>query len=669
MAFQHIHELNIRKRLIILSFTGIIGMILITGITRYLDNSKARTIELERLGQQISNNFLELMGLEGTYILTMDPAILSQHDNLLNTIELNIQSLKKSADGGMINVVKSIMASEEEHSRIFDAIVENVTILNRSKDELVGTLAKINDLFSTIIHHIDEEEAMLMMDGESLSSLKIASRKETVDFKSFGNERMLNLFQNLLLYNTEKTYLDRKDALDKKIALAQKNIINVYKATANEELLKVWEKASLLFKDIDSTQEDIFTQWKTNRGLSQDLNRTVTEIKGFAKDVATHTRLAMEKISTWSSMISLMVTGLSIIVLSILGFITYKAVASPIADAVSMIKDIAEGEGDLTKRLSIKSKDEIGELALWFNMFIEKLQTLIADISKKSKTLDDSSETLSNLSGDMTTEIEALSRNAATVASSADDMSDTMTNIAIASEESATNINMLAAAAEEMSATIQEIANNTEKAHLVSRDAVAKAESTLSNIRELGNAASKINTVTEVITDISEQTNLLALNATIEAARAGEAGKGFAVVANEIKELARQTAEATRGIKVIVNDIQVSTSGTMGDIEQIAGVVGNINDIVTTIASSVEEQTATTKEIANNVSQASTGIQDISYGVTRSSQASQGIATDISEVNRSATQVSDNSILLDTRSSELSELSAALKKLVGKFIV
>ena len=123
----------------------------------------------------------------------------------------------------------------------------------------------------------------------------------------------------------------------------------------------------------------------------------------------------------------------------------------------------------------------------------------------------------------------------------------------------------------------------------------------------MGRAAREIGNVVETITEISSQVDLLALNATIEAARAGDAGKGFAVVAGEIKELARQTAEASGEIKKRVEGIQTNTAGTVNEINDVSEVVNEINAIVATIASAVEEQSATTREIVSNVSQASVG--------------------------------------------------------------
>jgi methyl-accepting chemotaxis protein len=187
------------------------------------------------------------------------------------------------------------------------------------------------------------------------------------------------------------------------------------------------------------------------------------------------------------------------------------------------------------------------------------------------------------------------------VAGAAEAMSATMNSVAAASEQTATNVNMVASATEEMTATVQEIAHNSEKARTITESAVTQAGSASQKVGELGRAANEISNVTEVITEISEQTNLLALNATIEAARAGEAGKGFAVVANEIKELAKQTAQATQEIKAKIEGIQGSTAGTVNQIEQITGVINEVNEIVGTIATAVEEQAATSREITEQL--------------------------------------------------------------------
>ncbi|MBR9980013.1 MAG: methyl-accepting chemotaxis protein, partial [Desulfatitalea sp.] len=262
-------------------------------------------------------------------------------------------------------------------------------------------------------------------------------------------------------------------------------------------------------------------------------------------------------------------------------------ILKPINGTVLMLKDIAEGDGDLTKRLTVDTRDEIGEMATWFNTFMDKLQKMIRQISDDTTTLNEASTSLSAIAGQMNAGVENMSQRSLQVASASEQMSANMNSVAAASEQAATNVNMVAAATEEMTATVNEIAQNSEKAHAITESAVSKAGATSAKVDELGRAANEISKVTEVINDISEQINLLALNATIEAARAGEAGKGFAVVANEIKELAKQTAAATHDIKTRIQAIQHSTGDTVTQIEEISAVINQVNDIVGTIATAV----------------------------------------------------------------------------------
>lgn len=360
-----------------------------------------------------------------------------------------------------------------------------------------------------------------------------------------------------------------------------------------------------------------------------------------------------------------------IAVLVTAGLVSFAAIAivKPINNAVAGLKDIAEGEGDLTMRLQATSKDEIGEMAYWFNTFIEKLQGIIKQIAENSISVGKSSGQLTEISGSLLEGAEDTSNRSTNVATAAEEMSANLNNVAAAMEESSTNTDMVATAAEEMSSTINEIAVNAEKARTVSADAVEQASEASEKMQELGEAAGKIGKVTETITEISEQTNLLALNATIEAARAGEAGKGFAVVANEIKELAKQTAEATLDIKNLIDDVQKSSRSTEEGIEQISTVIGGVNDIVSTIATAVEEQTAATQEIANNIAQASQGIQEVNENVSQSSAVSNEISQDITEVSSAAQGISNSSNDVKQSAQDLLARSDELNEIVGSFRV
>ena len=336
-------------------------------------------------------------------------------------------------------------------------------------------------------------------------------------------------------------------------------------------------------------------------------------------------------------------------------------------NVVNGLKDIAQGEGDLTMRLQVNSKDEVGDLARWFNTFIEKMQGIIKEIVGGVESLHSSSNELTAIARQMASGSEQTADKSGQVASAAEEMSSNMNSVAAASEQASTNVEMVAAASEQMSATINEIATNTERGQTITSDAVHQAKAVSTSVAELGKAAIDVGKVTETINEISEQTNLLALNATIEAARAGEAGKGFAVVANEIKDLAKQTADATQDIRMKIDGIQGSTNTTVAEINRIEKVIADINEIVSTVATSVEEQSTSTKEIVGNVNQAAQGIQNVNENVAQSSTVSTGIAKDVADVNAAAMEISDGSRQVNAAAGELSKLAEQQKAMVNQF--
>jgi methyl-accepting chemotaxis protein len=350
-------------------------------------------------------------------------------------------------------------------------------------------------------------------------------------------------------------------------------------------------------------------------------------------------------------------------------FFGVRSVTRPINRTVAMLKDIAQGEGDLTKRLEVMKKDEIGELAGWFNTFLEKLQTMLQKIAKNSSDVDRSSKEFAEIAAQLSNGAGETSQRSNNVSVAAEEMSSNLNGVAAAMEQSSTNTSMVASASEEMTATINEIAQHAEEARSISDQAVRKAHETSGQMDGLGQAAQGIGKVVETITEISEQVNLLALNATIEAARAGEAGKGFAVVANEIKELAKQTSEATLEIKEKIENIQGSTDGTVEGINEISAVIANVNDIVGTIATAVEEQSAATKEIANNINQASTGIQEVNENVSQSSTVAATITQDIAVVSESAGNFADSSDRMMEKAKELERMASDLNVIVSGFKV
>ena len=281
--------------------------------------------------------------------------------------------------------------------------------------------------------------------------------------------------------------------------------------------------------------------------------------------------------------------------------------------------------GDLTRPVPSIADEQLGRLAAGLDELLAALRTSFADISRTAHDLEGAADALHGLA-------EGLGSGAATSAARAASASS-------ASVEVSTSIQSVASAAEQMTASIQEIATNATAASTVAGSAVGTAEQAQTTVAQLGTSSAEIGQVIKVISAIAQQTNLLALNATIEAARAGDAGKGFAVVAGEVKELAGETARATEDIQRRVEAIQAGTEGAVDAIRDISEVIGRINEIQGSIASAVEEQTATTNEIARAVTEAASGAGGIASDVTTLATSTDEVQRGAEESLRSATSL------------------------------
>ncbi len=365
----------------------------------------------------------------------------------------------------------------------------------------------------------------------------------------------------------------------------------------------------------------------------------------------------------------IIISGVIFIGIAVLCIIIVFGIGSSLNAMIVNFQDVAKGEGDLTKRITITSKDELATLGELFNLFMEKIQNIIRQLSTDSQKIDVSSGELVTVAKDMAKNANSTSDMAGKVTTEAGAMSSNLNSVAAAMEESSTNAGMVASAAEEMNATINEIAKNAEKARSISANAALKTSEVENSMSILNKTAQSIGKVTDTIAEISDQTNLLALNATIEAARAGEAGKGFAVVANEIKELANQTVAATNDIRNQIDNVRNNTDSTMTAIKEVSGVIHDVNDIVSTIAAAVTEQSAATQEIVSNITSLSVGIQDANRNVSQGSAVAESITREIGGVNLATAQMKQSSDLVMQSASNMSSMAEELKKIVQTFKV
>jgi methyl-accepting chemotaxis protein len=299
----------------------------------------------------------------------------------------------------------------------------------------------------------------------------------------------------------------------------------------------------------------------------------------------------------------------------ILALLVSRTITKPVKEVVDTIRDIAQGEGDLTKRLPIQGNNEIGELSEWFNTFVDKLHGIISQVSGSSLQLASSANELQSTSKEMSHSVANLSSQSTSLATAGEEMSATSSDIASNCHHAATNAG---GASSKASEGAEVVGQSISVMHAIAE----RVKNAADTVEMLGNRSDQIGTIVGTIEDIADQTNLLALNAAIEAARAGEQGRGFAVVADEVRALAERTTRATKEIGEMIKAIQKETKDAVQTMEQsvaqveqgsthaaasgrslqeILDIINNVTEQISQIATAAEEQTATTREISSNV--------------------------------------------------------------------
>jgi len=368
-------------------------------------------------------------------------------------------------------------------------------------------------------------------------------------------------------------------------------------------------------------------------------------------------------------MSSIGIAGLMLLFGIYISSLISRAITRPICGLVNMVVEIAQGGGDLTKKLEVKNHDEIGQLALAFNQFIETLRSMIQQVYGGAEKVKTASEQVSDLSSRVKSNSEHTTLKSNEVSSSTEEMSTNIDTISGSMSNASGNLKTVFEATKEMTKTINEIAANASQAITITSEAVDKVKISSQKATQLGESAKGVGMVTESITEISEQTNLLALNATIEAARAGEAGKGFAVVAREIKELSIQTSKATEEIQMQIRSIQDSSSDTAENIQEIVEIIEGVDQVVHTIASAVEEQSATSIQISESLSRAFNDIDSLTHNVDQSNTSTNIIASEISELNQATQEILEDNQMLSQSAEKLIQFSDDLNLLVHRFKV
>ncbi|MGK0289731.1 MAG: methyl-accepting chemotaxis protein [bacterium] len=633
-------QLKIRERILGISIC-LSFFLLLVGMVSYISTSKMQkrlSLTSQNLSYKIrfTKNLLQnsasKMAISQNYIREKDEKYIQQFQILeqdwFSILSKAKQYLSKS------NALKKITRLEQLNHSYVIAFRNIETLIKKQKQ-----------LTNQIIVNFSPE---IQKDLDNI--IQIAQRENQTKIQEYSNNILRHfLLANLYSFNYQENnhprliqrtqleimatlfHLNRLKIVLKKEQFPSKSRVQNWVTRINKDLQKFEQTTKQLFSNIQQsnqlfkdkfqnlTQKIRFLSEQLEKDSLQELSTVSREINQSAKQV---------------NMIVLAVTIIALIIGGFVSFIIIRSITNPIQELVVAFKDIAQGEGDLTKRISIRREDEIGELSYWFNRFVKNVQLIVRKIGDNATTLAASSEEL---------------------AATAEQMKRTSDEIAATQNESAASIIQSSNTIQELSTSVreteqhiqevQELANSAEESANEGAESVEQTTVAMGKIEE---SSSKIEGIIEVITEIAGQTNLLSLNAAIEAAKAGESGKGFAVVAEEVRNLAERSSNSVTEIRglidvstINVTNGRVVTEKTKNVLENIIEKITIISDQVDGITSTINEQSIGLQEVAKGTEEISTVTDSNANSINDLSQAVDQTTVTIHELNRIADELRD----------------------------
>lgn len=408
---------------------------------------------------------------------------------------------------------------------------------------------------------------------------------------------------------------------------------------------------------------------------SQEMNETVNTLKEHIakRDGNIHSSID-QSFSTSNSLLHEIINFLKALfvfsVIALIGsiFVT-SLVTGSIKNAGNRLREMAQGEGDLTQRLRERGRDETSELAHWFNEFVSKIALIVKTVQEDSTIIAASTQELSSISIELNKNSEDLQSKSRGSSDSAQSIKQSMIDITDSIGSANEGITSVSAATEELNASIHEITHNTENAQKRTREALSKADDSSVRVKLFAEKTDEIGRIIDTIDMVARQTDLLAVNAAIEAVAAGQYGKGFTVVAQEVKSLAAQSNKAATSITHIIKSVQESIETTTTDIEEIRVTIQELDNLISAIAGALNAQNATTDEISNNMITMTAGLHTTTNNIGIVENSISSMAENSTQSLSSCIEVNEGSTTIKESTNDLREISERLIEMVGKFTV
>lgn len=678
MNIQFFKNLNLKAKLL-LGFSIILVIMIAVTLTAVIGMSQAASSSQDTVNEhlpqlkyasQIAELSKDTQFAVQTYTSTEQTSYLEIAKNNIETITEDFTKLRKIDEGEDEDQRKLAAISQrgiqtmEQYSSILSDTENIISELDKNRvaiqEQATEFNAKTNEILNTftseLMMEIESGDVIVELLGESIDRISVVS-----GIISKGRGVFTKTWKGIAEKNTDAVVEANGDFAEilTDLQKAQASTMDFYVRGLVDEVITTCESYQTASKQVTKNWKDLETHLIELSEIGEQLAEMTHSFSNQSMNRVTSDTNANQKLLSQSRNIVVILTVVAVILGVVIAFYITLSMTKPMAEIVEIVEAIAEG--DLTRVSKITSKDEMGKLGQSLNVSLKKLREVLSDTLDSSNILAQSAIQMNDTSSNMLEQATEGSERSTAVAAAGEELSSNIGTMAATAEQLSGSAQSVASAVEQMSASINEVAHNCAKESEIAGQANTEAESARKVMSELGTSANEISKIVEIINNIAAQTNLLALNATIEAASAGEAGKGFAVVANEVKDLARQSAQATEQISKQIEEMQSKTHTSIDTINSITEIIEEVSSIAVTIASSVEEQSVTTNEISSSLGQVSEAINQLAMNIQHAASGANEVSENIQQVSHSAQESVEGANNTSSAAYELTQIAEKLR--------